>query len=163
MIRYSWFTQKSRSFKRISNVTGADCSNEPCHDTSTSSRLDIKKTTHHFKVARGNNQVVDDVVDLCDQGQDGGLQETKGSESSWDTELKSGWCQWMDLLCGGGAQVLVSFQQTLAEGWLIRRRFYSGERHLTLTTWRTWSTSVLLVVVRGTWKKSWCPTTQCQC
>lgn len=30
--------------------------------------------THHFKVARSNNQVVNDVIDLCDQGQDGRLK-----------------------------------------------------------------------------------------
>lgn len=33
------------------------------------------KRTHHFKVARSNDQVVYDIVDLCDQGQDGGLNQ----------------------------------------------------------------------------------------
>lgn len=30
--------------------------------------------THHFKVAGCNYQVVNDVIDLCDQGQDGRLK-----------------------------------------------------------------------------------------
>lgn len=29
--------------------------------------------THHFEIARCDNQVVNNIVDLCDQGQDGGL------------------------------------------------------------------------------------------
>lgn len=33
-----------------------------------------RKMTHHFKVAWSNDQVVDDVIDLCDQGQDGRLK-----------------------------------------------------------------------------------------
>lgn len=35
------------------------------------------KHTHHFKVAGGNNEVVDDVVDLGDQRQDGGLHRER--------------------------------------------------------------------------------------
>lgn len=30
--------------------------------------------THHFKVAGRNDQVVNDIINLCDQGQDGGLK-----------------------------------------------------------------------------------------
>lgn len=36
-----------------------------------------RKMTHHFKVAWCNDQVVNDIVDLCDQGQDGGLYAGK--------------------------------------------------------------------------------------
>lgn len=37
----------------------------------------VNNMTHHFKVARSNNKVVDDIVDLCDQGQDGRLNAEK--------------------------------------------------------------------------------------
>lgn len=36
--------------------------------------------THHFKIARCNNQVVNNIVDLCDQGQDGGLRAQQDRE-----------------------------------------------------------------------------------
>lgn len=36
--------------------------------------------THHFEIARCNNQVVNNIVDLCDQGQDGGLWAQRDSE-----------------------------------------------------------------------------------
>lgn len=41
-------------------------------------------------------------------------------------------CLGTDLFCRCWAQVLVPLQQTLAESRLVRRRFHSGERHLTL-------------------------------
>lgn len=103
-------------------------------------RLIHSCSTHHFKVARCNNQVVDHIVDLCDQGQDGRLTDNEQGLCKWnETAGQFHYC-WMsagsrtDLLCRGGAQILVPFQQTLTESRLIRCRLHSGEGHLTLVT-----------------------------
>lgn len=68
----------------------------------------VRNMTHHFKVARSNNQVVNDIVDLCNQGQDGGLnpgrdQQTRlvsvnvnnTKQNEWDWML-SGQCMFVD-------------------------------------------------------------------
>lgn len=49
-------------------------------------------------------------------------------------------CVGTGLFCRCWAQVLVSLQQTLAERALVRWRFHSGKRHLTLVTQQPLST-----------------------
>lgn len=100
--------------------------------------------THHFETAGCDNQVVDDVVDLCDQGQDGRLcaqeEKTFMNKSSGERGFMylflqlASVCEQTHLFCRGRAQVLVPLQETLAESRLIGRWLHPGEGHLTLAT-----------------------------